>query len=184
MNKSKYHFSAVLDFWFSQRVKSLWFKKSESFDREIKEHFEPMYRQAKQGELDRWQELPHSTLALIILLDQFPRNMYRQSPQAFATDDQAVALTKYAIANNYQQSLTTEQQTFLYMPLMHSEQKADQSLCVELFTKLGLEDNLKFARKHQEIINRFNRFPHRNQILGRKSTATEQEFLQQPGSRF
>ena len=184
MDKSKPQFSAVLDFWFSPRVKPLWFKKSEAFDREIKAGFEPMYHQAKQGKLDQWQDLPQSTLALIIVLDQFPRNMYRQSPQAFATDDKAVTLTKYAIAHNYQQSLTTEQQIFLYMPLMHSEQQTDQTLCVELFSNLGLEDNLKFARRHQEIINRFDRFPHRNQILGRKSTAAEQEFLNQPGSSF
>ncbi|MGB5633562.1 MAG: DUF924 family protein [Waterburya sp.] len=180
----KYQFSEVLNFWFDERVKPQWFKKSEEFDREIKERFESMYRYAKTGELDRWRNVPHSTLALIIILDQFPRNMYRQTPQAFATDAKAIKLTKYAIANNYQQSMTTEQQVFLYMPLMHSEHKTDQELCVKLFTKLGKEDNLKFARKHQEIIDRFGRFPHRNQILGRESTPEEREFLIQPGSSF
>ncbi len=181
---TKYQFSEVLDFWFSERVKPLWFKKSEQFDREIQQRFEPMYRQAKIGELDEWHNAPHSALALIIVLDQFPRNMYRQTTQAFATDTQAVELTKYAIAHNYQQSLTTEQQIFLYMPLMHSEDRTAQALCVELFTKLGKEDNLKFARKHQEIIARFGRFPHRNQILERESTPAEKEFLTQPGSSF
>ncbi|MEL7409467.1 MAG: DUF924 family protein, partial [Cyanobacteria bacterium J06558_2] len=122
--------------------------------------------------------------ALIIVLDQFPRNMYRQTPQSFATDEQAVELTKYALANNYQLNLTIEQQIFLFMPLMHSEKKADQALSVELFTKLGQEENLRFARKHQEIIEVFDRFPHRNEILGRESTAKEQEFLTQPGSSF
>ena len=180
----KYQFSEVIDFWFSDRVKPLWFKKKESFDREIQERFEPMYLEAKQGKLDKWGNVPHSALALIILLDQFPRNMYRQTPQAFATDDKAVEMAKYAISNNYQQSLTREQEVFLYMPLMHSESKTDQALCVELFAQLGKEDNLKFARKHQEIIDRFNRFPHRNEILGRESTNAEQRFLTRSGSSF
>ncbi len=181
---NKYQFSEVLDFWFDRRVKPLWFKKSEEFDREIKERFEPVYLQAKTGELDQWRIVPQSSLALIIVLDQFPRNMYRQTPQAFATDDKAVEVTKYAIARNYQQSLTSEQQIFLYMPLMHSEERSEQALCVELFTKLGKEENLKFALKHQKIIDRFGRFPHRNQILGRESTPAEKEFLTQPGSSF
>ncbi len=180
----KYQFSEVIDFWFSERVKPLWFKKKEEFDRKIKERFEPMYLEAKQGKLDKWCNVPHSALALIILLDQFPRNMYRQTPQAFATDRKAVEIAKYAISNNYQQSLTREQEVFLYMPLMHSESKTDQTLCVELFTQLGKKDNLKFARKHQEIIDRFDRFPHRNEILGRESTEAEKEFLTKPGSSF
>ena len=181
---NNYQFSEVLDFWFSDRVKPLWFKKSREFDREIQETFEPLYNQAKTGKLLDWINIPHSTLALIIVLDQFPRNMYRQTPQAFATDTQAVELTKYALQHNYQQSLTREQQVFLYMPLMHSEDKEDQALCVKLFTQLGKEDNLKFALKHQEIIDRFGRFPHRNQILGRESTPEEKEFLTQSGSSF
>ncbi|GAB4525207.1 MAG: DUF924 family protein [Pleurocapsa sp.] len=181
---NKYQFSEVLDFWFSERVKPLWFKKSEEFDREIKERFESMYLQAKTGELDQWRNNPQSALALIIVLDQFPRNMYRQTPQAFATDDKAVEISKYAIARDYQQSFTSEQQVFLYMPLMHSEEQNEQALCVQLFTKLGKEDNLKFALKHQEIIDRFGRFPHRNQILERESTPAEKEFLTQPGSSF
>ncbi|MEM8830203.1 MAG: DUF924 family protein [Cyanobacteria bacterium P01_G01_bin.19] len=181
---SKSQFSEVLNFWFAESTKPKWFKKSPEFDREIKQRFESMYCEAKTGELDDWSNVPHSALALIILLDQFPRNMYRQTSQAFATDDRAVELAKHAIAHNYQQSLTKEQQTFLYMPLMHSEDRSDQAMCVKLFEELGKEDNLKFARKHQEIINRFDRFPHRNQTLGRKSTSAEQEFLTQPGSSF
>lgn len=181
---NNYQFSEVLDFWFSTRVKSLWFKKSQEFDREIQQTFEPLYNQAKTEKLSDWCTTAHSALALIIVLDQFPRNMYRQTPQAFATDTQAVELTKYALQQNYQQSLTSEQQAFLYMPLMHSEDQEDQALCVELFTKLGKEDNLKFALKHQEIIDRFGRFPHRNQILGRELTPAEKEFLTQSGSSF
>ena len=118
------------------------------------------------------------------MLDQFPRNIFRNTSQAFVTDKQAVELTKYAVNNNYQQNLSPEEQVFLYMPLMHSENRKDQAKCVELFTKLGKEDNPKFAIKHREIIDRFGRFPHRNEILGRESTPQETEFLTQPGSSF
>jgi uncharacterized protein (DUF924 family) len=110
--------------------------------------------------------------------------MFRNTAQAFATDAQAVALTKYALSHNYPQKLTIEQQIFLYMPLMHSENKADQALSVELFQELGKEDNLDFAIKHQAVIDRFGRFLHRNQILSRESTQAEAEFLTQPGSSF
>ena len=174
----------VLNFWFSENIKPLWFKKSTDFDREIKQRFFDTYQRGKTGALDDWRNSSKSILALIILLDQFPRNMFRNTSQAFATDEEAVELTKYAVSKNYQQHLSPEEQTFLYMPLMHSENKKDQAKCVELFTKLGREDNLKFAIKHQEIIDRFDRFPHRNEILGRESTSEEKEFLTQPGSSF
>ena len=174
----------IIDFWFSEEVKPLWFKKSAEFDREIRQRFLDTYQSAKTGALDDWRDVPQNTLALIILLDQFPRNMFRGTSQAFATDDRAVESTEYAIAHNYQRDLSAEQQVFLYMPLMHSENIADQDRCVELFTKLGRSDNLKFALKHQEIIERFERFPHRNEILGRESTPAEKEFLAQPGSSF
>ena len=174
----------ILNFWFSEKVEPLWFKKSADFDREIKQRFLNTYQLAKTGALDNWRNSSKSILALIIVLDQFPRNMFRNTSQAFATDEEAVELTKYAVDNNYQQDLSPEEQAFLYMPLMHSENKKDQEKCVELFTKLGREDNLKFAIKHQEIIDRFDRFPHRNEILGRESTLKEKEFLTQPGSSF
>ena len=174
----------IINFWFSQEVKPLWFKKSAEFDRQIKQRFYDTYQLAKTGALDDWRDVPQNALASIVVLDQFPRNMFRGTSQAFATDTKAVELTKYAIARNYQQYLTNEQQAFLYMPLMHSEDIADQDLCVELFTKLGRVDNLEFALKHQVIIERFGRFPHRNEILGRESTPAEKEFLTKPGSSF
>ena len=191
----------ILNFWFSKMVKPLWFKKSADFDREIKQRFFDTYQLAKTGASAKWCNDSHDLLALIIVLDQFPRNMFRNTSQAFATDKQAVELAKYAISNNYQQNLSPEEQAFLYMPLMHSENKKDQAKCVELFTKLGREDNLKFAVKHQEVIARFliqslmgetpktalyrfGRFPHRNEALGRESTPEEKEFLTQPGSSF
>lgn len=174
----------ITDFWFSDQTKPLWFKKSSDFDREVKRRFLDVYYQAAAGELNHWRDLATNALALIIVLDQFPRNMFRNHPRAFATDEQAVALTKYALERNYQQNLSVEEQAFLFMPLMHSEDKQDQRQCVELFRELGKEDNLKFAIKHQKIIDRFGRFPHRNQILGRESTLEEQEFITQPGSSF
>lgn len=176
--------SDVLNFWFSEEVKPLWFKKSSAFDREIEARFINTYLMAKTGALDNWKNNSHDALALIIVLDQFPRNIFRDTPQAFATDEQAVELTKYAIEHNYQQSLSVDERVFLYMPLMHSEDIVNQNKSIELFTKLGKEDNLKFAIKHREIIQRFGRFPHRNKILGRESTLEEKEFLTQPGSSF
>lgn len=176
--------SDILSFWFSEQAKPLWFKKSKDFDREIKERFIDTYQLAIIGALSSWRDQSTDLLALIIVLDQFPRNMFRNTALAFATDKMAVDLTKQALAHNYQRDLSVEQRSFLYMPLMHSENKTDQARCVELFEALGKEDNLKFAIKHQEIINRFGRFPHRNQLLGRKSTSAEQEFLTQPGSSF
>ena len=174
----------VLNFWFSERVKPLWFKKSADFDLEIKQRFLDTYQRGKTGALADWRNSSKDILVLIIVLDQFPRNMFRNTSQAFATDKIAVELTKYAVSNNYQQDLSPEEQAFLYMPLMHSENEPDQAKCVELFTKLGREDNLKFAIKHREIIDRFGRFPHRNEILARESTSEEKEFLTQPGSSF
>ena len=174
----------VLNFWFSERVKPLWFKKSADFDREIKQRFLDTYQRAEAGILNDWRDDPRDLLALIIVLDQFPRNLFRNTALAFATDKQAVELTKYAVNNNYQQNLSPEELAFLYMPLMHSENKQDQKKCVELFTELGREDNLKFAIEHRDIIDRFDRFPHRNEILGRQSTPEEQKFLTQPGSSF
>ncbi len=174
----------VLNFWFSEGVKPLWFKKSDEFDREIKQRFINIYQLAQTGALASWRDRSEDLLALIIIFDQFPRNMFRHTAQTFATDALALDLAKYALSNNYPQDLAAEQQAFLYMPLMHSENKLDQALSVELFQALGTEDYLKFAIKHQEIINRFGRFPHRNKILGRESTTDEREFLNQPGSNF
>lgn len=174
----------VLDFWFGREVKPLWFKKSSEFDREIEQRFVDTYYQAAAGELSNWRDRPRDCLALIIVLDQFPRNIFRNTPRAFATDERAVELTKYGLDRNYQQDLSIDERAFLFMPLMHSENKQDQQQCVELFSKLGKENSFKFAIKHREVIDRFGRFPHRNQILGRESTPEEKEFLTQPGSSF
>ncbi len=172
-------FSVVLNFWFSDTVKPNWFIKDFDFDKLITQKFENIYLIAKTEQLDYWKKTPEGCLALIITLDQFPRNMFRNLPQSFETDSKALSLTKYALDNKMDKSLNLEQKQFLYMPLMHSENLNDQELSVTLF----LYDNT-YAKRHWEIIKNFNRFPHRNKILGRRSTKEEIEFLQTPNSSF
>jgi uncharacterized protein (DUF924 family) len=172
----------IFDFWFSNEVKVKWFAKDVNFDQEIRDKFEIYYEAAKTGILDSWENSPLGTLALIIILDQFPRNMFRGTDLSFATDYLALAHTKKAIEKNFGAELTKEQKQFLYMPLMHSENLENQMLSVELFSRL--HENNEFAIKHMEIIKRFGRFPHRNDILKRKSTDEEITFLSGPNSSF
>jgi uncharacterized protein (DUF924 family) len=189
---------AVLRFWFGHSAteatdytarRKLWFGKNNSFDQEIADRFQPLYQQAANGELDHWQDSPNSCLALLIVLDQFPRNLFRHHPQAFATDAKALALAQVAIAQGFDQALEPVQRIFMYLPLEHSENLADQLQSVECFRSLvaidpQLSDVLDYALRHYEVIQRFGRFPHRNIILDRTSTPEEIEFLKQPGSSF
>ncbi|MEJ2518190.1 MAG: DUF924 domain-containing protein, partial [Methyloceanibacter sp.] len=133
---------------------------------------------------DAWLRNPQGRLAAILVLDQFPRNIYRGSPRAFATDEEALALSRDAIAAGADKELPPEQRAFLYMPFQHTETLADQRRSLELFEALGNPENLDFAARHYEIIERFGRFPHRNAVLGRVSTPEELAFLEQPGSSF
>lgn len=189
---------AVLTFWFGdphlppesyQERHALWFRKRRETDEAIRVQFHSLYAQAATGELDAWQESPAACLALIVVLDQFPRNLFRGTPQAFATDAKALAIAKAAIARHDDHSLPPVQRIFLYLPLEHSEDLADQQQSVALFEQLvaadsTLSDTYDYALRHRDVIQRFGRFPHRNEILGRTSTPEEVEFLQQPGSRF
>ena len=185
----------VLDFWFGRshspefgKVQNKWFKKDADFDAEILTNFLPQYELAASGQLDSWQDSPENCLALIILLDQFPRNMFRETPQAFATDSKALATAEYAVNNNFDRELLQVQKWFIYLPFEHSENVENQQKSVELFRQLSGETDsdsvIDFAIRHLKIIERFGRFPHRNQILGRETTPEEAEFLKQPGSRF
>ena len=189
---------AVLNFWFgdptspessyTQRRK-LWFIKSEETDETIRQEFMPLYAQAATGELDSWDTEPRSCLALLLILDQFPRNLFRDTPRAFATDEKALAIAKRAVDRGFDKKLTLVQRLFMYLPLEHSENLEDQHRSVALVKTLkdedaALEDAYDYALRHRDVIQRFGRFPHRNAILGRESTAEEQDFLQQPGSRF
>ncbi|WP_204367878.1 DUF924 family protein [Candidatus Jidaibacter acanthamoebae] len=173
----------IIDFWFSKENQPLWFAKNKKFDALIKNKFHNVYQQAASGNLDHWKNTPEGLLALIIILDQFPRNMFRDKPTAFATDEKALYFTKYAINHGLNNKLSKkEYQHFLYLPLMHSENLTDQKLCLDLFKEQ--EEPLKYAKLHYNIINKFGRFPHRNKILGRTSTQEELEFLAQPNSSF
>ncbi|MCP4932813.1 MAG: DUF924 domain-containing protein [bacterium] len=174
----------IVDFWFSDAVRPLHFRKSPEFDKEIAEKFLSAYEEASRGELEQWQETAMGYLALILLLDQFPRNMFRDDKRAFATDDEACRLSLDMRTNGFEAGYSSEQMVFLHMPLMHSEDLVIQNFSVALFEELGIESNLKFAIAHRDIIARFGRFPHRNEILVRSSTAEEIEFLKQPNSGF
>lgn len=189
---------AVLSFWFGtahlgielyQQRRKLWFGKNPAVDQEIRDRFLDLYQQATEGKLDQWQRSPLGALALVILLDQFPRNMFRNTPQAFATDARARTVAKEAIEQGWDQDLPAVQRFFFYLPLEHSEHLPDQQQCLQHYQRLiaanpELADMLDYAIRHHEIIDRFGRFPHRNRILGRDSTPEELEFLKQPGSSF
>ena len=185
----------ILGFWFGSpqdedygKSRKIWFIKDPTFDQEIQTRFRADYEQAAAGELDHWQETPQGCLALIILLDQFPRNMFRSTPQAFATDPKALAVAQNAIAKGFDQELPFVQRQFFYLPLEHSENLEHQHQAVELFRPLSQDPEtasfFDYAVRHREIIERFGRFPHRNPILRRNTTPEEAEFLKQPGSSF
>jgi uncharacterized protein (DUF924 family) len=168
---------AVLAFWFAERVRPLWFRSTPALDDEITERFLETYRAAAAGELQHWETTPQGALALAIVLDQYPLNMFRGSAQAFATEAAARAVAERAIARGDDLLLTDEQRGFLYLPFMHSESLADQDRSVELYERAGLAEGLHWARHHHELIRRFGRFPHRNAVLGRESTAEELAYL-------
>lgn len=167
----------LLDFWFSERVAKLWFNSTPAFDDELRERFASTYAAACRGELDDWRASATGALALVILFDQIPLNIFRGQAEGFATEAQARAVAEQAIARGLDVQLNGEQKAFLYLPYMHSENLADQDTSVDLFTRAGLDNNLRFARHHREIVRRFGRFPHRNAILGRESTPEEIAWL-------
>ena len=170
----------VLNFWFSEPVKKHWFKSTKKLDEEIRTKFENTWNQATANQLDNWKLSAKDTLALIIVLDQFPLNMFRGMAKSFSTEKKAIEVCYHALKNKFDSELINTQLSFLYMPLMHSENIEDQNLSVKLFEKAGLESNLRFAKHHRDIILKFGRFPHRNEILNRKSSIQELEYLASP----
>lgn len=174
----------VLDFWFSEKAAPLRFRKDPAFDAEITDNFLSLYEDALKGEYDDWQMTARGALALVILLDQFPRNMFRDIKRSFEADDKALSIVKASLKKGYDQELSDELAVFLYVPFMHSENLDDQEKGVALFRSRGLKENERFAILHRDIIARFGRFPHRNKILGRKSSEEELAFLKGPGSSF
>ncbi|QUS41786.1 DUF924 domain-containing protein [Tardiphaga alba] len=172
--------SDIITFW-TDAGWDRWYTRDDAFDAEIRARFLPVYEDARDGKLAAWENTDDGTLALILLLDQFPRNLFRDDPRAFATDAVCCALARRAIARGVGDRVDPVMRQFVYMPLMHSEDMADQEHCCALFRATGETDNLKFADIHADIIRRFGRFPHRNAVLGRDTTAEEQAFLDAGG---
>jgi len=170
----------IIEFWFSERVQPYWFQSTPELDQEIKQRFENTWLQASGNALDCWSHTAKGALALAILLDQFPLNMYRGLAKCFQSEAKAIEITKHAIQQGFDKEIANDKLMFLYMPLMHSESIDDQNLSVTLFTQAGLSNNIRFAKHHQALIEKYGRFPHRNKILGRSSTADELRYLASP----
>ncbi|HEY0825937.1 MAG TPA: DUF924 family protein [Ramlibacter sp.] len=169
----------LVAFW-REAGPSRWYRKDEAFDRAFRERFLGTHEAAARGELDAWAATATGALALCILLDQFPRNAFRGSARMFATDARAREIARAALGSRFDEQVDPELRQFFIMPFMHSEDIADQELCVRLATDLPT-DTLRYAVQHRDIINRFGRFPHRNPLLGRATTMEEQRFLEEGG---
>ena len=175
----------VLDFWFKETPEENWFMKDEAFDDRLREKFGETLEKALAGQIDGWAETPEGLLALVILLDQMTRNIYRDTPKAFAGDAKALALSLEGQERGYLESFDNQHHRhFLLMPMMHSEDLAIQDASLPLFQKYSNERTHEYAVKHRDIVARFGHFPHRSPILGRSLSAEEEEFLKQPGSSF
>lgn len=196
-------FIKILTFWFgdldseatvSEEIAARWYQKKDSFDNQIREQFLGVWQSINSSTLAHWTISPEGTLALIIVLDQFSRNMFRNSPKSFEKDALALGVTLAGLQQNMDQQFKPIERQFFYMPLMHSENMEHQTICIQCFERLVREspvslvekfkNALHYAHLHAEIIQRFGRYPHRNEVLGRTSTAEEIAFLQQPNSSF
>ena len=184
----------VLDFWFSERVQVLCFERDEAFDAELRAEFGEAVAKAQAGGFEDWRATPQGALALVILIDQMSRNIYRGSPQAFAGDARALAIAQQMVDAGFDRGCTFAQRRFIYLPFSHSEDPKVQKQALKLFGTLAVEcaeehnvdgaEQLFYAARHAEIIFRFGRYPHRNAVLGRVSTPEEEAFLKQPMSSF
>ena len=190
----------IRSFWFGEenspdhgRYRRVWFQKDDDFDAQIREQFSADVERAAAGEYDDWKAIPEDAVALILLLDQFPRNLYRGDPKSFATDSKALTIAQSLVNSKIDRELPPAYRFFVYLPYEHSElfshQKTSVSLMESLVTEVpdlddGLKGGVDFAKRHRDVIQKFGRFPHRNEILGRSSTPVEIEFLKQPGSGF
>lgn len=190
----------ILNFWFDSKMElsetylkermTFWFGKNPTVDKDIKNKFElEDYKLSVEGKTHPWRETPKGCLAQILVFDQFPRNMFRGDKLMYSTDSEALKIAKHAISEGFDKKLSPIQRTFIYIPFQHSEKIEDQKRSLELINGLAKESplfkhHLEYAQKHSDVIKRFGRFPHRNEILGRKSTPDEIEFLKTAGSRF
>jgi len=185
---------SVLSFWFHPENAKNWFSKNSDFDRDVRARFEPILKAIMADQHEDWLETPRGRLAYVIVLDQLSRNMYRGTPEMFAQDDRALEAATGGIDRGHDKKLPPDQRLFLYMPLMHSEDRDVQDRSVYLFKQMRdeappdqrqkLGENVRYAEMHRDIIKRFGRFPHRNSLLDRTSTAEEVEFLTEPNSAF
>jgi uncharacterized protein (DUF924 family) len=175
MNENSITPSDVLDYWFSEKSKQFWFASTPQVDNEIKVRFESVWEKAAEGEYSQWRETADGSVALIVILDQLPLNMFRSDPKGFQTENMAVEVALNAINNGFDEELNDERLLFLFMPLMHSENIDHQNLQVYLFDKYNF--NLEFSKHHRDLVKKFGRFPHRNEILGRMSTMEELDYL-------
>jgi len=174
----------VLDFWFSELSPKDWFTKSDDIDRRITERFSGLHLALSRGISEEWRATPDARLALVIVFDQFPRNIYRGSPLAFATDGLALKEAKASLAVGADKAIGEDRRIFFYMPFEHAEDIGEQERCVALFEALGNANYLDYANQHHDVIGRYGRFPHRNAILGRTSTPEEKAYLAEPGAGF
>ena len=165
----------ILDFWFRDDVKKMWFGSTLEFDQSLKEKYEGLLDIAAGGDLNEWKQTTEGALALCIILDQFPLNMFRDQARSFSTEATSRDIAAFAIDKGFDKDLNDDQRLFLYLPFMHSENLDDQNRSVELFTAAGME--ARWAEHHRDIVKRFGRFPHRNAALGRTCTAEETEYL-------
>ncbi|MDO4432178.1 MAG: DUF924 family protein [Aerococcaceae bacterium] len=170
-------YTEVLDFWFAEDVQPKWFVQSEIFDQEIRDRFFKMYQAAFDSQLEGWLDTVQGYLAIVILLDQFPRNMFRNEGQAFMSDSLALHYAREALSRFELEELSQIEQVFLCMPFMHSESLAVQEESLKVFERIGRERNIRYAKAHYEVIAQFGRFPFRNQALNRRSTQAEQMYL-------
>jgi uncharacterized protein (DUF924 family) len=185
---------AVVEFWFADRARTLWFERDRDFDADIRQRFADAVHAAQLGGLEDWRATPQGTLALVLLLDQMARNIHRGEAKAFLGDPRALAISRETIARGQDRGFGFQERRFLYLPFAHSEAIADQDRAIELFTDLmngceaafrrEAEKQLDYAHRHRAIILRFGRYPHRNAALGRETTAAEAEFLKGPNSSF
>lgn len=183
---------AVLDFWFGApgspehgEHRDIWFRgRTTAFDEEIRDQFLDVHERAAAGEFDHWKESAQGCLALCLVLDQFPRNMFRMTPRAFATDPKALEIAKHALAAGFWDQVSQVEAHFLFLPFEHSEDLADHDIAAELVPRLGRKRSEKAAAEHRELIEKFGRYPHRNEIVGRESTLDEIAHMAAGGKNF
>ena len=171
------NYQHFLDFWYSDAMSPYWFNSTKEIDDQMRQQYLSLWESAADGQLDSWGNQAEGALALIIILDQLPLNMFRNEAKSFSTEQKAVSICKRAINNGLDKMIDENKLAFFYMPLMHSENIDDQNLSLKLFREAGLGDNAKFAEHHLSIVKKFGRFPHRNKILGRDSTEEEKQYL-------